>query len=934
MQRQAKIQSSLETSLNDLNAVLDNVYSKIVSGTQDSLSTNLQRCCELQESDLTYLPEFQSKVDRSKACVTTSLLAGNNMKYPTDQISDVMKTNYENNKNVLWQHYSTTEGVSVIYPATKWANCQNFDPRIKSSYAATASPTDKDVVIVIDASASMRLPTGVAEKTKIVLVKEAANNVLQTLKPTDRIGRFEYFDHGNQTFFPTKLATFYVHLPTGGQADQSTYTVPYVDPFSGVGLITSLCRRVQVSSGLHGVMCTDVKISKLLTEIEYFSEDEFTYAFMIDGTGRTLMHPLLPNAAFVKSTEDPVLVDIGVFERGDAAKSVIESMKSGGTGSKSFTKFFTKPRGKLVNDGSSDTSRQAHFFWGSILKSNFSVCVVFVNESYAEISESKLPSDTNIDMVFMYHNRSLLTDNFPDCKFYKRRVTLDRSCVKFSQAAFENPFQYLDRDETAEDVSKYQGFLTKKNEINPGFKSTLRSSVWATYKAEEFWKSNKARYVAWRYIATKAGLIRIYPGVNLLKSYDHEKRGWWRQAMAHPGSMFVTTPYVDAWGSGIVLTFVHTIQKKGSNIVTAALAADFPLEYFNWFITSVYPSCGSNSDGYSCIIIDDSGFVVMHPRLKETSDENAFKEPNHITVEEPEIANVLRSQGVLNPKSCQDYSTNKELTSYRVTLPTIMSSGLDFAKTSNTFELRPITETNLFIIRKKSKPNVPLTCTCDDSKSPDVVECKSNCNCLCHKPIIYDVCANSYSTESAPFPCSARLPDTSGVSEPDVTDGLGACYIPTCHLKSGDQDCFSEAECSWCKYTDTSQQIETPCCRLKEECTFGKTKSSTRDTCAPLPATPGGSDKSSGGADTSTIGGIIGGSIVFGILLTLIIIFGRKYFRSKYPNDDVDPYLDAVPGHELRQYTEKEELSSAESLPPPYKMQPEVNQNFYCDSAS
>lgn len=103
---------------------------------------------------------------------------------------------------------------------------------------------------------------------------------------------------------------------------------------------------------------------------------------------------------------------------------------------------------------------------------------------------------------------------------------------------------------------------------------------------------------------------------------------------------------------------------------------------------------------------------------------------------------------------------------------------------------------------------------------------------------------------------------------------------------------------------------------------------------APLPATPGGSDKSSGGADTSTIGGIIGGSIVFGILLTLIIIFGRKYFRSKYPNDDVDPYLDAVPGHELRQYTEKEEFSSAESLPPPYKMQPEVNQNFYCDSAS
>lgn len=39
------------------------------------------------------------------------------------------------------------------------------------------------------------------------------------------------------------------------------------------------------------------------------------------------MHPLLPNAAFVKSIEDPVLVDISVLERAPKAKLVIESMK-------------------------------------------------------------------------------------------------------------------------------------------------------------------------------------------------------------------------------------------------------------------------------------------------------------------------------------------------------------------------------------------------------------------------------------------------------------------------------------------------------------------------------------------------------------------------------------------------------------------------------
>lgn len=44
--------------------------------------------------------------------------------------------------------------------------------------------------------------------------------------------------------------------------------------------------------------------------------------------------------------------------------------------------------------------------------------------------------------------------------------------------------------------------------------------------------------------------------------------------------------------------------------------------------------------------------------------------------------------------------------------------------------------------------------------------------------------------------------------------------------------CFSEAECTWCEYTDQGQQIDTPCCRLKEDCYFGKTKSTNRDICS------------------------------------------------------------------------------------------------------
>jgi hypothetical protein len=44
-------------------------------------------------------------------------------------------------------------------------------------------------------------------------------------------------------------------------------------------------------------------------------------------------------------------------------------------------------------------------------------------------------------------------------------------------------------------------------------------------------------------------------------------------------------------------------------------------------------------------------------------------------------------------------------------------------------------------------------------------------------------------------------------------------------------DCFSEAECGWCEFTDEGFELNLKCCRLKEDCSFGRTKSNNRDKC-------------------------------------------------------------------------------------------------------
>jgi len=71
------------------------------------------------------------QVDFSTACVTKSPIIGHNIKYPPTELGTAMKSNYNNNKNVLWQHYGTKDGTSIMYPATYWTGCNSYDPRLR-----------------------------------------------------------------------------------------------------------------------------------------------------------------------------------------------------------------------------------------------------------------------------------------------------------------------------------------------------------------------------------------------------------------------------------------------------------------------------------------------------------------------------------------------------------------------------------------------------------------------------------------------------------------------------------------------------------------------------------------------------------------------------------------------------------------------------------
>ena len=68
------------------------------------------------------------------------------------------------------------------------------------------------------------------------------------------------------------------------------------------------------SGQLVGVVGVDLSLHELLADITYFrSAGAAAYAFLIDLTGRVIMHPFLPNPIAV--THDLVVTDIEAFER-------------------------------------------------------------------------------------------------------------------------------------------------------------------------------------------------------------------------------------------------------------------------------------------------------------------------------------------------------------------------------------------------------------------------------------------------------------------------------------------------------------------------------------------------------------------------------------------------------------------------------------------
>uniref|UniRef100_A0A8W8N3R2 VWFA domain-containing protein n=1 Tax=Magallana gigas TaxID=29159 RepID=A0A8W8N3R2_MAGGI len=918
-----------------------------------------QDCCvdgEYQEN-----VRFRTHVSEETFCyIRPSYVSGDDISFPTTKVLEAMKANL-NVKHLQFQYIGLKTGLFINYPSTRLRDCDSYDPRFRPYFVSSTATIPRDVVVVLETSASMR-------GDKLFEAKHAALTVMETLGVKDRFGLVVFNDeantlegcYGNQVVpvtsttkksfrdflnsqqaqkgadydaalrkafallkgnssveakdrdqillfvsdggdnsgtegnplevirdenealnnnvvintygigtginsnekqllrnmaeqtlnnnsyghvkrgqceFITDLKTTSLRKVMGTyykydsltKSTSPTYTQPYKDFFTNESVITG-CLPFAFNGVFHGVVCADILISKLVAEILYLKHGEFIYAFIIDGEGRTLVHPLLPDPRDVIAQEQDIN-NINNFETSGDVSEVIDSMKK-----------------KIV-----------------ALGSNLSLCIVMErNNTVSDIENFNQP----ISGDFVYHRWDLNRWPAPFCRHFSRYATQAKTTVKLTPDAFKEASLYTGVKETGVRVKQLKDYISGDITTNPGLKTSAIKSIRLTYPMEKLWMTTskeEAPYLVWRYVMTEDGVQRQYPGVRLTDDYDHKLRPWYHRTIAQKTINVVSAPYEDSWGSGKIISLTRSILKGGTNTggkVEAVIGTDFSIYFFNQMLEDIYPICADRTR-YSCILIDNSGFLVMHPYYIETT--SPIEGQIHITYLEGKISRSLIIKNIMYKQPCRDTGNKKEQFTYRVKLKGSDLGGI--IDSEKGYELRPVPGSNVFLILKKRRSNDEDKC-CDSEYyvSPSSIPCGTEeCSCLCYKELSFNECRNEYNITSGFVPCSSQLPTL--------------------------RECFRTSGCSWCK-SDKNGNLVNGFCDLKEIC---PSQQCLKDVCSRKSCGPP-KCKNPPCDDVSNVviyASASGGAVVVVILIIIVVCIIRK----KKTGGHDDTYLDAT--HEV-----------------------------------
>ncbi|KAL5022166.1 hypothetical protein ScPMuIL_001321 [Solemya velum] len=627
------------------------------------------------------------------------------------------------------------------------------------------------------------------------------------------------------------VGKFYIPLNKTTR-DEYIFSLPYID-IADQGLTMSLSQPCFYKEVPFGVVGIDLNMEEVVEDITYYTQDEGSYAFIINTDGYTIMHPSFRRPS--KTHLQPMHTDIWHFENVDGFERIRSDMINIDNGERTL-----KVNRKT---GANDTTGSegvffAKYIWKKIENAPFIVVIKTIQEA-DETRELKDIYVQSQPEELMYHRLDLLPpDNM--CLHMKQMATLGSSTVFLSAESFQKPYEHLSQEETKRMVQMYMAFLQDDTLLimNPGLKDKIRNDVAATARINSEWihhyqTSRLNDYLIRRYVATPGGLFRIYPGSLMDKNYDPTKRAWYDRAMKFPGHVTLTAPYLDVGGAGYISTISHTIFEgkpaalhHPADKAVAVMGMDVTLGYFYKLLVKNIPAC--NQKTIRCFMMDDEGYLIAHPALMEPNGKGPV-EQQHITHKEPLVANdILYHRHFVQKKLCNRYNdrTVQRFYFFNTLLDGVLTN-LVHGEHCARYQVTHIPGTNVFLgIVNYTCDTATAFCPCS-MVDRLCLNCnrmeQSECECPCECPLHMNFCTGELLDEEDINPsCPRRSEHEQMVKEnPLLVENLKQCYRPRCSDRKTKMNCLGVVNCEWCQIQhDGKTSLREPYCTDQRKC-FG-----------------------------------------------------------------------------------------------------------------
>uniref|UniRef100_A0A674DAC1 VWFA and cache domain-containing protein 1 n=1 Tax=Salmo trutta TaxID=8032 RepID=A0A674DAC1_SALTR len=634
----------------------------------------------------------------------------------------------------------------------------------------------------------------------------------------------------------TTVGRFYINLPNR-MIDLSCFSLPYQDPM-GDGFIMTVSRPCYFGNLLLGVVGVDVNLAYILEDVTYYQDSLASYTFLIDNKGYTLMHPSLTRPYLM--TEPPLHTDIIHYENIPGFPVVRDNILRLPLGSQVIavpTNSSLSWHTNRLRDPSKDVYNVS-YTWKLVQDKSFILCIVNIQP---EIPVKHLKNlNTAPSSKLLYHRLDLLGQP-SSCLHFKQLATAEilDPTVMLSAGSFSSPYEHLSQPETKRMVEHYTAYLSDNTRLiaNPGLKSSVRNEVMATSHVTDEWMtlmemSSLNCYIVRRYIATPNGVLRIYPGSLMDKAFDPTRRQWYQHAVANPGLITFTGPYLDVGGAGYVVTISHTIHTSSSQMASgyavAVMGIDFTLRYFYKVLLDLLPICNQDKGNkIRCFIMEDRGYLVAHPTLIDPKG-HAPAERQHITHKEPLVANdILNHPNFVKKNLCNSFSDRTVQRFYKFNTSIIGDlTNLVHGSHCSKYRLTRIPGTNAFagIVNETCDSLAFCACSTVDRLCLNCHRMEQNeCECPCECPLEVNECTGNLTyTENRNPSCEVHQePLSLTVMDSSLQDTLPQCINTRCSQRFTSSDCFGVLDCEWCMVdNDGKTHLDTPYCALQKEC-FG-----------------------------------------------------------------------------------------------------------------